>query len=91
MTALRFLEKMNNEMIVYSTKITRELDSQEYKTLSNFKRASALLKESLATMHSLDVIKNDKTVDFTSELNVPMKGGQSRSIPSIGQSYTPLI
>ncbi|SCO65905.1 rhoptry neck protein 5 [Plasmodium vivax] len=63
--ALRFLEKMNNEMIVYSTKITRELDSQEYKTLRNFKRASALLKESLATMHSLDVIKNDKTVDFT--------------------------
>ncbi|EUD66996.1 hypothetical protein C922_02580 [Plasmodium inui San Antonio 1] len=63
--ALRFLEKLNSEMTVYSSKVTQELDNQEYKTLVSFNRASSLLKESLATMHSLDAIKNDKTVDFT--------------------------
>ncbi|GAW79730.1 rhoptry neck protein 5 [Plasmodium gonderi] len=63
--ALRFLEKLNSEMKVYSTKIIRELGMQEHSTLRNFRRASDLLKESLVTMHALDVIKNDKTVDFS--------------------------
>ncbi|SBT32831.1 rhoptry neck protein 5, putative (RON5) [Plasmodium ovale wallikeri] len=63
--AVRFLEKLNNEMIVLSTKINRELERENYKTLSNYRRASSILKESLATMHALDVIRNDKTVDFS--------------------------
>ncbi|SBS81172.1 rhoptry neck protein 5, putative [Plasmodium ovale curtisi] len=52
-------------MIVLSTKINRELERENYKTLSNYRRASSILKESLATMHALDVIRNDKTVDFS--------------------------
>ncbi|SCA48635.1 rhoptry neck protein 5, putative [Plasmodium ovale] len=63
--AVRFLDKLNNEMIVLSTKINRELERENYKTLSNYRRASSILKESLATMHALDVIRNDKTVDFS--------------------------
>ncbi|SBT87463.1 rhoptry neck protein 5 [Plasmodium malariae] len=63
--AVRYLQKLNNEMIIFSTKINRELERYNYSSLNNFIRASALLKESLATMHSLDVIRNDQPLVFS--------------------------
>ncbi|EWC88966.1 hypothetical protein PFNF54_02236 [Plasmodium falciparum NF54] len=52
-------------MINMSSKINKQLDSQDISSLNNFKRASEVLKESLATMHSLDIIRNDGSVDFS--------------------------
>ncbi|CAX64131.1 rhoptry neck protein 5 [Plasmodium falciparum NF54] len=63
--AVRFFENIKNEMINMSSKINKQLDSQDISSLNNFKRASEVLKESLATMHSLDIIRNDGSVDFS--------------------------
>ncbi|ETW49776.1 hypothetical protein PFBG_02154 [Plasmodium falciparum 7G8] len=68
--AVRFFENIKNEMINMSSKINKQLDSQDISSLNNFKRASEVLKESLATMHSLDIIRNDGSVDFSSNYKI---------------------
>lgn len=64
--ALRFVENMNNQMLVLAKEINSALENEKYIALEGYNRLSSIMKEPLATMYSLDSLKNATTIDFSS-------------------------
>ncbi|CAD2089297.1 rhoptry neck protein 5, putative [Plasmodium vinckei lentum] len=64
-TALRFVENMNNQMLVLADEVNSALKNEKYTALEGYSRLSSIMKESLATMYSLDSLKNTNIINFS--------------------------
>ncbi|CAD2089086.1 rhoptry neck protein 5, putative [Plasmodium vinckei brucechwatti] len=64
-TALRFVENMNNQMLVFANEVNSALKNEKYTALEGYNRLSSMMKESLATMYSLDSLKNANIINFS--------------------------
>ncbi|CXI25418.1 rhoptry neck protein 5, putative [Plasmodium berghei] len=64
-TALRFVENMNKKMIILSKEINYALKSEKDNALDGYNRLSSIMKDSLATMYSIDSMKNANIINFS--------------------------
>lgn len=53
-------------MLVLAKEINSALENEKYIALEGYNRLSSIMKEPLATMYSLDSLKNATTIDFSS-------------------------
>ncbi|KEG00832.1 hypothetical protein YYE_04278 [Plasmodium vinckei vinckei] len=64
-SALRFVENMNNQMLVLAKEMNSALQNEKYTALEGHNRLTSIMKESLATMYSLDSLKNANIINFS--------------------------
>ncbi|WBY56361.1 rhoptry neck protein 5 [Plasmodium yoelii yoelii] len=62
---LRFVENMNKQMVVLAKEMNYALKNEKHTTLEGYNRLTSIMKESLATMYSIDSIKNANIVNFS--------------------------